>query len=448
MPKNGVRVGGGSEYRLAVLATAARPYLVFTIDSMENPRHPHLYFNFIVNVLDGAFFGLALGFASFGTNIPIFVKLFTDKALLIGLIPAIHAAGLRFPALFTARMVSRRKRYKPFLLACTVQERLPFLGLAVVAWFMNDLSPGLVVVLIFLLLIWQGLGGGFGLVAWQSMLAKVLSPRRLGTFYGAQMAAMNVLASLSALAAGVILDRSSNRVGFALVFLLSFLALIISFIMVAQTRELDNPPVEEVPARGAVQISLKGILQRDVNFRWFLVVSVLAQLATMCFAFYMVHVYSNYFVSKTFVGVLTSVSLIAAVLGNLVMGWIGDRKSHYIVLGFGLVCATLSALLAWRATSVAWFFPVVILSGVANVAVWTISMAMTVEFGRPEERQAYIGMANTLIAPATILAPIFGGWLADRAGYPVTFLASGVCGVLTILVFVLRLRDPRRHNIL
>jgi MFS family permease len=416
------------------------------VEPMLNSRYPHLYFNFIVNVLDGAFFGLALGFASFGTNIPIFVKLFTSKALLIGLIPAIHIAGLRFPALLTARMVSRRKRYKPFLLACTVHERLPFLGLAVVAWFMNDIDPSLMVVLIFLLLIWQGLGGGFGLVAWQSMLAKVLSPRRLGTFYGVQMAAMSVMAALSALAAGVILDRFSDRAGFALVFLLSFVSLIISFIMVALTREPDNPPAEEVPAQGAVQISLKGILQRDLNFRWFLVVSVLAQMATMCFAFYMVHVYGEYGTSKTLIGVLTSAYLIAQVLANLVMGWIGDRKSHYIVLGFGLVCATLSALLAWQANSVAWFFPVVFFAGVANVAVWTISMAMTVEFGRPEERQAYIGMANTLIAPATILAPVFGGWLADRAGYPITFFASAVCGVLTVLVFVLRLRDPRQHN--
>jgi MFS family permease len=410
---------------------------------MQNSRFPHLYFNFIVNVLDGAFFGLALGFASFGTNIPIFVKLFTSKALLIGLIPAIHMAGLRFPALFTARMVSRRKRYKPFLLACTVQERLPFLGLAAVAWFAHGLNPNLVVVLIFLLLIWQGLGGGFGLVAWQSMLAKVLSPQRIGTFYGVQMAAMNVLASLSALAAGVILDRTSNKVGFALVFLLAFASLVVSFVMVALTREPDNPPAEEVPAQGAVQVSLMGILRRDINFRWFLVVSVLAQLATMCFAFYMVHVYAEYTASKTLVGVLTSISLLAQVLANLVMGWIGDRKSYYRVLGIGLAAAILSTLLAWQAGSVGWFFLVVIFSGVANVGIWTISMAMTLEFGRPEERQAYIGLANTLIAPATILAPIFGGWLADQAGYPATFLASAVCGVLTMLVYVLRLRDPR-----
>jgi MFS family permease len=413
---------------------------------MQNSRYPHLYFNFIVNVLDGAFFGLALGFVSFGTNVPLFVKLFTSKAILIGLIPAIHMAGLRFPALFTARMVSRRKRYKPFLLACTVHERLPFLGLAVVAWFMNDLNPSLTVALIFLLLIWQGLGGGFGLVAWQSMLAKVLTPRRLGTFYGVQMAAMCVLASLSALAAGVILDHTSPRVGFTLIFLLGSASLIISFVMVALTREPDNHPAEEIPAQGAVQVSLKGILQRDRNFRWFLTVSGLAQLATMGFAFYMVYVVSQYGVSKTMAGVLTSSSLMAQVLANPIMGWIGDRKSHYLVLGIGLACATLSGLLAWQATSVGWFFPVVFFGGVANVAVWTISMAITLEFGRPEERQAYIGLANTLVAPVTILAPIFGGWLADRAGYPIMFLVSAGCGVLNVLVFLLGMQDPRRKG--
>jgi MFS family permease len=140
------------------------------------------------------------------------------------------------------------------------------------------------------------------------------------------------------------------------------------------------------------------------------------------------------------------VGMIAQVAANLLMGWIGDRKSHYWVMSIGLAAATLSAFLAWQALSVSWFYLVVIFSGVANVAIWTISMAMTLEFGRPEERQAYIGLANTQVAPVTILAPVLGGGLADRAGYPITFFASGVCGALTLLVFFTRLKDPRQRK--
>ena len=37
------------------------------------------------------------------------------------------------------------------------------------------------------------------------------------------------------------------------------------------------------------------------------------------------------------------------------------------------------------------------------------------EFGEEEDRPAYIGLANTLIAPFTFLAPVLGGWLADTS---------------------------------
>jgi MFS family permease len=116
------------------------------------------------------------------------------------------------------------------------------------------------------------------------------------------------------------------------------------------------------------------------------------------------------------------------------------------VMGIGLASAALSAATAWLASSQDWFYLVVLLAGVANVAIWTIAMVMTLEFGNLAERQAYIGLSNTLIAPATILAPLFGGWLADYAGYLATFQVSAWCGVVAVLVIFLRLRDPRRAS--
>jgi MFS family permease len=411
---------------------------------VDSNHQKNLGFNFIVNVLDGAFFGLAIGFASFGTNIPLFVNSFTTSAILIGLIPAIHVAGLQFPPLFTVNLVSRRTRYKPLVLLFSINERVPFLGLAAVAWFMNSLHANIAVLIIFSMLIWQGLGGGLGMVPWQSMLAKVLPTRLRGTFFGAQAAASSVLASISALIAGVMLDRYGSRIGFTLIFLFCFAALVVSYVMVALTREGNNPPPDEAPAQGVVQVSLKGILKRDVNFRWFLAVRMFSQLATMAFAFYIVYIVGEYGISKTFAGVLTSTSLVTQVLANPLMGWLGDRWSHRGVMGIGLVSATLSATVAWLAPSVGWFYLVVILAGIANVATWTIAMAITLEFGNQAERQAYIGLANTLIAPVTILAPILGGWLADQAGYTTTFLVSAACGVITLFIFLLRLQDPRQ----
>jgi MFS family permease len=113
------------------------------------------------------------------------------------------------------------------------------------------------------------------------------------------------------------------------------------------------------------------------------------------------------------------------------------------MLVIGALCISFSALLAWKAPSLGWFYLIFILEGLANVAIWTIGMAITVEFGTEAERPIYIGLSNTLAAPITILAPIFGGWLADTVGFGVTFITSAIGGLVTTLVLILLVRNPR-----
>jgi predicted MFS family arabinose efflux permease len=85
-----------------------------------------------------------------------------------------------------------------------------------------------------------------------------------------------------------------------------------------------------------------------------------------------------------------------------------------------------------------------VLTGAAYTALWTIMMALTLQFGTDETRPTYVGMANTLIAPFTILAPLLGGWLASLAGYRATFLASAVCSIVAILALHFFVRDPKK----
>ena len=100
---------------------------------LEKQIRKHLRYNVFVSILDGSSFGLAMGFGSFSTILPLFVSHLTNSATLIGLVPAIHAVGWQLPQLFTAGRVARLRRYKPTVILATIHERLPFLGLMVVA---------------------------------------------------------------------------------------------------------------------------------------------------------------------------------------------------------------------------------------------------------------------------------------------------------------------------
>ena len=107
--------------------------IMLPFTTLEKKIREDLKYNLTVGLSDGGFFGIGIGFASFGTILPLFVASMTDSATLIGLVPAIHSAGWLLPQLFTANHTSRLRRYKRTVLSMSIHERIPFLGFAIIA---------------------------------------------------------------------------------------------------------------------------------------------------------------------------------------------------------------------------------------------------------------------------------------------------------------------------
>jgi MFS family permease len=410
--------------------------------AIETTLHKDLRHNIAANLVDGAAFGGAIGFGSFGTILPLFVSQFTHSAVLIGLVPAIHAVGWQLPQLFTANMVARLRRFKPAVMTYTVHERVPFLGLTLIALLSPRLSVDLVLVLTFTMLIWQGLGGGLTANPWQSMLAKIIPTESRGTFLGMQAAAANLCLSLTAVAAGYLLDVLHSPQDFALCFLLTFGLMAISYLGIGLTREPEDrekliPGKTVAPWAGAGRV-----LTANLNFSWFLAARFLHQFGTMSFAFYIVYGLTHFDMDPITAGFFTATLAVTQTVANASMGWLGDRLGHRVMLIAGALAAAASAALALVAPSLGWLYPVFVLAGIANVSFWTIGMAMTVEFGSEAERPLYIGLSNTLVAPATILAPIVGGLIAEALGFPTTFALAAVISLAVAAILVLAVRDP------
>ncbi len=410
---------------------------------IEKVIRSHLRHNILVNMLDGGFFGLGWGFGSIGTILPLFVSRMTDSAILIGLIPSIHIVGWQLPQLFLANSVSRLRRYKPMVMLMTIHERLPYLGLAVVAFFLGRIGSTAGLLLTFALLVWQGIGAGVTANAWQSMIAKIIPPESRGTFFGAQAAFANVMMSLAAVGAGLILEKVGEGFNFSLCFLLVIAGMGLSYLFLGLTREpVDDekriPEKQPSPWKGGWEL-----LRRDRNFAAYLAVRLLTQFAMMGFAFYIVYGLNRFGMSDLTAGFLTAALTITATIANAVMGWLGDRFGHRSMLIAGSIAVILGSLLAWGGPSVGWLYPVFILEGLANTAYWTIGMAITAEFGTEETRPTYIGLSNTLVAPASFLAPLLGGWIAEMAGYQATFLISALGGMVVCIMLLFLVRDPR-----
>jgi MFS family permease len=414
------------------------------LSPLEQDIRKNLKHNVTVGLWDGGLFGVALGFASFGTILPLFVASMTNSAMLIGLVPAIHSAGWLLPQLFTASHVSRLRRYLRTVLFMTVHERIPFLGFAIVALLLPVIGVNAGLLLTFLLLVWQGLGGGFTANAWTSMISKIIPPESRGTFFGMQAGLANLFISGSAIAAGYLLNALASPWDFAVCFFIASIFFTLSWFALAATHEPEDNEKIIPEEKTHFWDDAKRVLSRDKNFNWFLSARILSQFATMGFSFYIIYALREFGMTEVVAGYLTATLTISQTIANIGMGWIGDRIGHRAMLITGAVAAFLSAVLAWNAASIAWFYPIFLLTGMANVSIWTIGMTMTVDFGSESERPIYIGLSQTLTAPATIIAPILGGWIADSAGFIPTFSISIVLSLVMIGILVFLVKDPRK----
>jgi MFS family permease len=330
------------------------------------------------------------------------------------------------------------------VLLMSLNERLPFVGLALVAWYSPHLGPRRSLILTFALLIWQGFGGGFTATAWQSLMAKIIPVNLYGTFFGIQSSAVNFLSAIAAIIAGIVLSTYLYPLNFTLCFILASIAMAISLFFLALTKEEIKEPSPIVQSdEHSFSKNLRDILSKDSDFRWYLIARMLTQFATMGFAFYTIYAVREFGMDARLIGFLTGLLLLTEVAANPLMGWLGDRRGHLLTLKIGTVAAIISSLLAYGAQGIAWFFPIFILTGIAYVAAWTIPISMTLEFGSESQRPAYIGLANTLIAPSTFLAPILAGLLIDNVSYELAFITTAIAGIGTFLVLLVGVKDPR-----
>ncbi|HZG69123.1 MAG TPA: MFS transporter, partial [Herpetosiphonaceae bacterium] len=212
---------------------------------------------------------------------------------------------------------------------------------------------------------------------------------------------------------------------------------------------IREPPREQVASTMTVREyidRLPVLLRADRDFTAFLVARTFTVLGSMAVAFIAVYATEQRGLPESLAGRFTSWMLGTQVITTPFWGMIGDRRGHKAALQFGLVCNALSTVLALIATTPAGFYVVFALLGASSGILFTTTLNMVVEFATPAERVTYIGLHGTLIAPATLLAPLIGGWVAQFTGFPPLFITATVCSLVAFIILTFFTRDPRHRQ--
>lgn len=419
----------------------------------ERVEAAHTRWNFTVLGADIAFFSLGLSISSAYTVLPLFVHHLTSDNEAVALIPAVRALGMYAPPLLVAGFVERRRRAMPFILRVTVLERLPFLALAICALWLTHANPAVLLTIFLLMILLATVGSGLTTPAWLDLVARAIPTERFGRFLGFWTGVGGILGIGGAAIAAALIKNVRWPLSFALCFLLTFVAFVVSFVLLALGREPERT-LRSVARDDEERISTREragwrrheiwmVLRNDRGLQRLLATNGIAGVATMASGLFAVAALRQGGLSVAQVGIESTVLLTATTAGNFLWGAVGDHLGHRTVLVWGTGCATAAALTALVAHGF-WMYALVFLLLGLNLSSWNLaSFTFIAEFGPVVRRPTYIALASVAYAPFAIGAPALGGLLADGWGYTPVFVIAAVAGAVAAIVYAVWVPDPR-----
>jgi MFS family permease len=241
------------------------------------------------------------------------------------------------------------------------------------------------------------------------------------------------------------LENYNFPFNFVWVFSIAAVALTLSWVFLALTREPVRPLPVATGAPPQVWTKLKQIIRQDRNFRHFLEFRILLALGTMGLGFVTVAAINRFQIPDSTVGLFTVMLLLGQTTGNLLSGWFADRVGHKIILEMAGLAAAAAFLLAWLAPSAVWYHAVFILLGISIGAVLVSAILMAMEFSPADQLPTYVGIANTTVGIGSTLAPLLGGWLAGFS-YSWLFILSTLFSLGAVLLMHWTIDEPRQHR--
>ncbi|PMQ01396.1 MAG: MFS transporter [Dictyoglomus sp. NZ13-RE01] len=399
--------------------------------------------NFIVDSIDFAFFSLGMTFGSILTLFPLFAKNLGAGNLEIGLIPAIANLGWGIPAILGAKYAEKTPKKLDVVLKFTLGERLPYFFMALISFFVVPYSPKLALYLALLMLGIATFSMGFLGPPWMSMIEKVIHPSKRGTFFAVGNGIGALMGVGGAYLARYFLSSYPFPKNFGYSFLCASIALLISFIFLALTRE--EPDKE---AKDDVRFSeyIKGIkfVIRDENFRSYIVYRILSALAWGYSSFIVVYAIDRFSIPDKIAADFTGLFLISQGISSFFLGPLGDRWGHKIILSLGKILNILALSFLLLSKNPSNIYIVYILIGIINSVGMVGDSAITLDLSPRERKELYIGVLNVAISPFSFLSPLLAGKIADSMGYENLFLISLVITLISLYILVRKVKDPRR----
>jgi MFS family permease len=405
----------------------------------------HLRRNFFTNIMDAGFWYFGDSFVAAYTILPVFMSTLTDSPILIGLIPALEGAGWFLPQLFLAKHLEGKDRRLPVVLKLGLFDRLPYLLLAMGAFFILKLDTEVAIVLFLIIYVIKTFSSGLVALPWQELIATVIPVSHRGRYWGFSLILGKIMGMAGAVITGLMLTNIAYPLNYAYMFGVGFIGVSISYIFLSFNIE---PKIKREISPESINVwrRIRKILSADENFRIYLINRGFVFLGSMGLGFVAVFGIQKFGLPISYSASFTLVMLISEIVGYGVWGTIGDTHGYKRIIEYcslGFVLGLLGLLFVKTVGGLYLVFGII---SIAHSGEYIADQNIAMEFGSEADRPTYIGMSKTLTGPFLLIAPIIGGGLVELLGYPSMFLISSIISLIAFVIIKFFVVEPRLLN--
>jgi len=403
--------------------------------------------NFICHCLEGGLYMGGVAFLQPETVMPKMVEQLGGRSAIIAIMPAILPAAFAMAGLFVSPLVERLTKFKLWVMSFGLLQRLPYLITGLVLWFWKDAGPWLLPLVVMTPMV-SGLIGGVGVVAWMEMVTRMVPERVRAAGWAVRYITQACIGMVAGAVIVQVLTHMPGQRGYALLHLITFSFLLLSWLSQAFMRELPiaHHYHHHVGTYWSYLRSLPGLLGEQPQLLKLIAVRFTGMGYLMVVSFLTLHALHITGRPAADVGIFVSIQYISTILGSMLAAWLGYHKGGKMLMILSRIicialCGWASLTHSFGGFSVAFF-----ILGFGQFLDKVGDLTLTAELCPPERRstlQAILGFCNVW---SLMLATSLGGLIYSLSGsfYLVACLAA-VMSVMSILI-LRGIPEPRGHR--
>jgi MFS family permease len=394
--------------------------------------------------IDGVFSQAQESFA--GDYIPLFALAAGASAGNIGVLAA-AASFLSIAGFLPGAIVgSRLRTRKPFVLASSGIAGRLFLPLLALAPFLVHSGPSLIYLIIALNAL-RVLAGSFANASWTSLVADLVPSANRGRYFASRNMAIGLAALAASPLAGLIIGTINGRTvqafpGYQVSLLAAFTLGMVSTLSFSR---IPEPPARRPARLGVKARGLLDLVRRNPAFAWLAASSLVWGVSlTMATPFFNVYLVTALGGNAAAVGTAAGVFALTGLFGQAAFGRLIDRRGSRAILVLTGFLIPIFPVLWALARAPGHVYLLNVGSGFLWAGYNLASFNILLEMSPTEDREAAVGLYQSVVAASAVLGPLLGGYLAGTAGYQVVFVLSGVGRLAGTILFLAMARQRKK----